>query len=72
MSNPFDDEGGSFFVLANAEGQHSLWPEFAEIPDGWSVAFGPADRGAGLEYVDRTWTDLRPKSLVEATENGTN
>lgn len=66
MTNPFDDDGGTFLVLVNDEGQHSLWPEFAEVPAGWSVAHGPADRQACVEYVEREWTDLRPRSLVEA------
>jgi MbtH protein len=67
MSNPFDAEDGSYYVLTNEEGQHSLWPAFAEVPAGWSITFGEADRAACLEYVDTNWTDLRPKSLVEAT-----
>ncbi|MFE1774104.1 MbtH family protein [Streptomyces sp. NPDC059008] len=67
MSNPFDAEDGSFHVLINEEGQYSLWPAFAEVPAGWSITFGEADRAACLEYVDTNWTDLRPKSLVEAT-----
>ncbi|MFD4633070.1 MbtH family protein [Streptomyces sp. NPDC058284] len=69
MSNPFDNEDGRFFVLTNEEGQHSLWPAFADVPAGWTVVFGEADRAACLEYVDTNWTDLRPSSLVEATAN---
>ncbi|MFI2204160.1 MbtH family protein [Streptomyces sp. NPDC020192] len=65
MSNPFDKEDGSFFVVVNAEGQHSLWPAFAEIPAGWSVVHGEADKTACLEYVAAHWTDMRPRSLVE-------
>lgn len=36
--NPFDDENGTFFVVVNAEEQHSLWPVFAEVrrAGGWS------------------------------------
>ena len=33
-NNPFDDENGTFLVLANDEGQHCVWPEFAAVPDG--------------------------------------
>ncbi|MEU6753945.1 MbtH family protein, partial [Spirillospora sp. NPDC046719] len=36
MTNPFDDPDGTFLVLVNAEGQHSLWPEFADVPSGWT------------------------------------
>ena len=31
MTNPFDDEQHRFFVLIKHEGQHSLWPQFAQI-----------------------------------------
>lgn len=33
--NPFDDPDATFLVLVNDEGQHSLWPAFADVPDGW-------------------------------------
>ncbi|MFE7595491.1 MbtH family NRPS accessory protein, partial [Kitasatospora sp. NPDC057512] len=26
MTNPFDDQDGTFLVLVNDENQHSLWP----------------------------------------------
>nr|AGS49965.1 MbtH protein [uncultured bacterium esnapd26] len=65
MTNPFDDEDGSFFVLVNGEGQHSLWPTFAEVPAGWSRVYGEATRQECLDYVEENWTDLRPKSLIQ-------
>ncbi|MEU2515865.1 MbtH family protein [Streptomyces syringium] len=66
MSNPFEDDNASYFVLVNDENQHSLWPAFAEIPAGWTTAFGEDTRAACLEYVEQNWTDMRPKSLIEA------
>ena len=51
-TNPFDDDKGSFFVLVNDEEQHSLWPTFADIPDGWRVVYGEADRAACLDYIE--------------------
>nr|CEL13320.1 MbtH protein [Kibdelosporangium sp. MJ126-NF4]CTQ99011.1 MbtH protein [Kibdelosporangium sp. MJ126-NF4] len=66
MTNPFDDPDGTFFVLVNDEGQHSLWPTFADVPDGWTVAFGEDSREACLDYVEHNWTDMRPRSLIEA------
>lgn len=68
MPNPFDDPDGRFFVLVNHEGQHSLWPTFVDVPEGWSVVHGDADRASCLDYVERNWTDMRPKSLIEAME----
>ncbi|GAA2704298.1 MbtH family protein [Actinoplanes palleronii] len=65
-TNPFDDEDGRFFVVVNDEDQHSLWPVFAEVPTGWRVVHGEASRSDCLEYVERNWTDMRPKSLRQA------
>ncbi|WP_405938131.1 MbtH family protein [Streptomyces sp. NBC_00726] len=67
MANPFDNEEGTFVVLVNDEGQHSLWPSFAEVPAGWSVAHAESDRAAALAYIEANWTDMRPKSLIDAT-----
>ncbi|CAM5370078.1 hypothetical protein SALBM311S_02570 [Streptomyces alboniger] len=33
-----DDPNGRFFVVVNAEDQYSLWPEFAQVPAGWTVS----------------------------------
>jgi len=63
MANPFDDPDGRFVVLVNEEGQYSLWPESAAVPDGWTAVFGAADRTACTGYVDEHWTDMRPRSL---------
>ncbi|MFF7793122.1 MbtH family NRPS accessory protein [Streptomyces sp. NPDC007991] len=64
MTNPFDDEDGRFLVLVNEEGQHSLWPSFVAVPEGWTRVFGEETRQACLDYVEQHWTDLRPLSLV--------
>ncbi|WP_131742360.1 MbtH family protein [Actinomadura roseirufa] len=64
MTNPFDDADGTFLVLVNAEDQHSLWPSFADVPEGWTTAFGPAARPECLAYVEENWTDIRPRSLT--------
>ncbi|MFJ7159481.1 MbtH family protein [Streptomyces sp. NPDC101118] len=64
MTNPFDDNEGTFYVLVNEEGQHSLWPGFAEIPAGWEIARGEGSRAEAVSYVEEHWTDIRPKSLV--------
>ena len=61
----FDDEAAQFTVVVNREGQHSLWPESVEIPDGWVTIFGPALRQQCLDYVERSWVDMRPESLIK-------
>ena len=66
MTNPFENEDGVFLVLVNAENQHSLWPAQIAVPAGWRVAFGEDTRQSCLDYVERSWTDLRPASLAAA------
>lgn len=64
-TNPFEDEDGIYLVLINDEGQHSLWPVFAEVPDGWTVAHPEDTREACIDFIEENWTDMRPKSLIE-------
>ncbi|SDM58221.1 MbtH family protein [Allokutzneria albata] len=68
MTNPFEDENGTYHVLVNDENQHSLWPTFAEVPAGWRVVLADSTRRACLDHIEENWTDMRPKSLVEAME----
>ncbi|MFE2358438.1 MbtH family protein [Streptomyces parvulus] len=67
-SNPFEDPEGTYLVLVNDEGQHSLWPAFVEVPAGWRTVLEESSRDAALEYVNSQWTDMRPKSLVDAMD----
>lgn len=68
MTNPFEDPDGTYLVLVNDENQHSLWPSFVDVPAGWTAVHGPAGRQACLDYVETQWTDMRPKSLIEAMD----
>ncbi|MFE9860987.1 MbtH family protein [Streptomyces sp. NPDC005780] len=66
MANPFEDPEGTYHVLVNDELQHSLWPVFADVPEGWTVALADSDRQACLDFINEQWTDMRPNSLVQA------
>ena len=57
--NPFDDEQGTYIVLTNDSGQHSLWPAGVIVPSGWTTVHGEDTRAASLAYVDQHWTALR-------------
>lgn len=72
MTNPFDEKDGTFLVLTNEEGQYSLWPQFAPVPAGWSIAHPADTRQACLDYVEKHWTDMRPRSLVVAMDGDRN
>jgi len=65
MTNPFEDESAIYHVLINDEGQHSLWPSFKEVPAGWTIVHESDNRANCLEYINKNWTDMRPRSLVE-------
>jgi MbtH protein len=67
MSNPFEDDSRRYVVLSNDEEQYSLWPATIEVPGGWTVVHSADTRQACLEYVEQNWTDMRPKTLREAS-----
>ncbi len=52
--DPFDDDNGSFFVLANDEELHSLWPASFQPTGWWSAPEGPRCASA----LHRTEPDL--------------
>ncbi|MGW6896704.1 MbtH family protein [Streptomyces sp. NBC_01718] len=68
MSNPFENPEGVYSVLVNDENQHSLWPEFVDVPAGWTAVHGPTSRQECLEYIETNWTDMRPRSLARSME----
>ncbi|MBC3840041.1 MbtH family NRPS accessory protein [Streptacidiphilus sp. 4-A2] len=68
MANPFDDDSARFIVLINEERQYSLWPVTIEVPGGWEVARSEGSRQECLDFVEATWVDMRPASLVAAME----
>jgi MbtH protein len=67
-TNPFENENGVYHVLINDEGQYSLWPSFVEVPEGWTIIVKSDTRAACLEFINKYWTDMRPKSLIAAME----
>lgn len=69
MTNPFERDDFPYYALVNDEGQYSMWPTTNEVPAGWSVAHGPADRKSCVEFIEGTWTDMRPKSLIDGMDN---
>ena len=70
MTNPFEDPDGTYVVLVNDEGQHSIWPSFVAVPAGWTVAHGESSRSACLDFVNENWTDMRPASLIRSMDDG--
>jgi MbtH protein len=69
VSNPFEDEDALYRILQNEEGQCSLWPATLAIPDGWATVHDADSRSACIAYVEASWTDMRPLSLVRSALN---
>lgn len=68
--NPFEDPDGRFLVVANDEYQHSIWPTFVDVPAGWRIVHDEDTRDGCLEYVERNWPDIRPRSVRERLAAG--
>lgn len=64
MTKPFEDPDGSYLVLVNGEGEHSLWPAFLDVPAGWRIAHGAAGYQASLAYVEEHAIDARDRGLT--------
>jgi MbtH protein len=71
MTNPFEDDNGGYLVLANEEGQYSLWPSFRDVPRGWTTVGPRGNRKECLDWIERNWVDMRPKTLIEMTNTNT-
>jgi MbtH protein len=70
-----DDADAQCYVLINKEGEHSMWPMwpiFAAVPGGWTIAYGADARTACLGYVESHWLDMRPNFLIAAMSPETN
>ncbi|MEO3849883.1 MbtH family protein [Streptomyces sp. B8F3] len=70
MDNPFDDAQGTFVVLRNDEQQYSLWPDFVPVPMGWEVVNGPGPRPEMVTFIEESWIDMRPASLLSDRRQG--
>ena len=59
---------GTYQVVVNHEDQYSIWPAGREIPAGWQAVGEPDTRAECLDYIESTWTDMRPLSLRRVME----
>lgn len=62
----FDSETTQFRVVINHEEQYSIWPDYKAIPEGWKSVGIEGDKQTCLDYIEATWTDMRPLSLRKA------
>jgi MbtH protein len=55
-----------FVVVVNAEEQYSIIRLDREVPEGWQPAGFEGGRDSCVDWVDRHWQDMRPRSLRQA------
>lgn len=66
-----NDEPGSdrYAVVMNAEEQFSIWRVGKPIPSGWTHTGFEATETECLAHIETVWTDMRPKSVRDATSH---
>jgi MbtH protein len=50
-------------VVVNHEEQYSIWPDFKELPLGWTECGFTGKKDECLAHIKEVWTDMRPLSL---------
>jgi MbtH protein len=61
-----DDDDRPYCVVRNEEEQYSIWPADRAPPAGWIAQKVAGTKAECLDYIERTWKDLRPLSLRTA------
>lgn len=57
-----------YIVVENHEEQYSIWPEYRDIPAGWSDTGFHGLKPDCLAHIKEIWTDMRPLSLRKKME----
>lgn len=63
-----DEEKDLYRVVVNHEEQYSIWPEYRDIPPGWTDVQVVGTKDQCLDHIEKVWTDMRPLSLRKKME----
>jgi MbtH protein len=63
MSDDDREDTTIYEVVVNHEEQYSIWPADRELPLGWSTVGVKGVKPVCLDWIQKVWTDMRPKSL---------
>jgi MbtH protein len=63
-----EEDDRTFDVVINHEEQYSIWPTTRAAPPGWNNVGVTGSKAECLEYINKTWTDMRPLSLRSASQ----
>jgi MbtH protein len=61
-----------YTVVMNHEEQYSIWPDYKDIPAGWTAVGKVGPKQECLDYINEVWTDMRPLSLRKQMEANAN
>jgi MbtH protein len=61
-----EESAHEFVGVINDEEQYSIWPAHRDVPVGWRALEVRGEKQACLDYIEQTWTDMRPLSLRTA------
>lgn len=65
MASAFDADGTEYRVLANQQGQHSIWPAGRAAPPGWTGIGPVGGRRQCLDWIETNWKDIRPQPAAD-------
>ncbi|HQR34141.1 MAG TPA: MbtH family protein [Blastocatellia bacterium] len=69
MNQHNEDEDKTIYkVVVNHEEQYSIWPDYRDIPLGWTAVGKSGTKAECLAYIEEVWTDMRPLSLRKKME----
>ena len=68
MTRQEAEDDAVFQVVVNHEEQYSIWPNYKEIPLGWTAVGKSGNKQECLAYIEEVWTDMRPLSLRRKME----
>lgn len=65
-----EDDDRDYLIVVNDEEQYSIWLADRAVPNGWRVVGEKGKKAACLKHIGEVWTDMRPKSLRDASSSG--
>jgi uncharacterized protein YbdZ (MbtH family) len=63
-----EEDNQNYRVVVNHEEQYSIWPDYRDIPPGWSDVGVSGPKQLCLDHIEKVWTDMRPLSLRRKME----
>ncbi len=66
-THPFDNPQGQFYLLKNALGQISLWPENCALPAGWRIVAEPRAHSDCVAWLEQQGGALHPAVFARGT-----